>query len=176
MRNFNRQKKTRIVFLTFSVIAFCVFSFLFLPINSLSTFASSDAKDDFEAFDSAYTQMIEKYDTLGETKTYSLEEEDYKIENDELYIKATAVESYNLEVIEDSDQVNDGYYSVNTLAKNNYISVDEGADGISLEKYSDINRLIVYSSNDVSSYGAVAEAEYAQCHIFQYDEIGRAHV
>lgn len=168
MRNFNRQKKTRIVFLTFSVITFCVFSFLFLPITSLSAFASSDVNDDFKAFDSAYTQMIEKYDTLGETKTYSLEEEDYKIENDELYIKATAVESYNLEVLEDFDQVNDGYYSVNTLARNNYISVDEDADGITLEKYSDINRLIVYSWEDINSYGAVAEAEIKDTHIFQY--------
>lgn len=171
MRNFNKQKKTRTVFLTFSVIAFCVFSFLFLPITSLSTFASSDANDDFDAFDSAYTQMIEKYDTLGETKTYSLEDEDYKIENDELYIKATAVDNFDLSVNEETEVADEnGYYSANLLAQYNYISVEENNDGVILEKYDDINRLIVYSSNDVSSYGAVAKAEYDQCHIFQYDD------
>ncbi len=165
MRNFDRQKKTRLVFLTFSVIAFCLFSFIFLPIDI--SFASS--VDNFENFDSSLTKMLKDYDTLSDTKTYKLSEEDYKIENDDLYISANALEEYDLK-IDDGNVAEDGYYSVKTVASENSISVSvENDENVTLEKYSGINRLIVYSWDDLNSYGAVAEAEYNQYHIFQYD-------
>lgn len=167
MVKFKNRQKIHLVILAVLVITFCVFSFLFSFVNI--AFASFE-KDELQEFNSAFTQMLKDYDTLSDTETFVLSEDEYEIENEEVYLKSEAVENCNL-IIDNSNDTEDDYYSVNVLANDNSISVSMQEDNsIVLEKYSDINRLIVYSWDDLNSCGAVAKAEYNQYHIFQYQD------
>lgn len=166
MVNIKKIHKNNVIFLTVSVIVFCVFSFLFSCVNVTSAMSNSD---DLQDFNSAYTQMLKDYDTLADTETYTLSENEYKIEDEEVFLTNDAIESCNL--ISTNAVEEDEYCSVKTLEKNNSFSVYLQEDSsITVEKYADTNRLIVYSWDDLNSYGAVAKAEYNQYHIFQYDD------
>lgn len=168
MVKIKKMHKKYSIILTVLVMAFCVFSFLLSFVNI--TFASSN-DDDFQAFNSAFTQMLKDYDTLSDTETYVLSEDEYKIEDEEIYLKTEAVENCNLTIDDENEEVDEDYCSVKILENDNSISVSmQEDDSITLEKYSDINRLIVYSWDDLNSCGAVAKAEYNQYHIFQYDD------
>ena len=81
MVKIKKMHKKYSIILTVLVMAFCVFSFLLSFVNI--TFASSN-DDDFQEFNSAFTQMLKDYDTLSDTETYVLSEDEYKIEDEEM--------------------------------------------------------------------------------------------
>ena len=156
--NFKRKKKS--VLLVAFAIMFCLLSALCFPVD----FASAESQnDDYYAFDRALSQMYAKYGNLNDIQTFDLSDGDYKVEDNEVLLSADIVETSGL-VVDNNEE----FYALDTLKTANSFSLLVDEQSVELETYASSNRLIVISDENLSSYGAVAVAEYQNYHFFQY--------
>lgn len=150
--------KQNIVFGIF-LSAILVVTFLFMPCTIVLA-ENVDLMESYEQFNSDLMTILNEYDDWQNVENITLQEEDYKIEDESLYVKTTVAQNY---VLTDENSEDD-YQKISS--KN--ISYKTVEDGIVVEKTPEINRLIVNSDLKLDDCGAVAKAEFGEYHIFQY--------
>lgn len=144
----------------YSIIAVCILSVLFLfagfcclPVG----FASATVgKDDYETFASQREKML-AYDKLNSEVT--LDDNDFIVENNKIYLSKKTVGIYGL--------------SKGNLKGDFYENKDESVvlenDQVKIKNTSQVNRLIVVSSENVENHGAILQADFKNFHFFQYE-------
>lgn len=161
------KEKKSVIMIAFAVL-FCMISFLIFPVPFAETKAQND---DIDAFNLAFSQMMEKYSNLQEDQIV-IDEKDFKIENDEILISASAVEEASLVVGEQND-----FYLADYLVDSNDVDIQLNSQGdVVITKNDETNRLIVYSSQPLDDKNAVAVAEHLDYHVFQYADAYSAEV
>ena len=117
--------------ITAIVVIVCMFSVLFLIGNCPS---NKDAV--FASFEKTLSQMQKDYDVLSDMQTYTLNENEYILDDEQLYLSAQSLFSYGL--IEEIEQE---YISSEEIVSDN-IYVGQNENNVEIKITSSTNRLI----------------------------------
>lgn len=163
MGNVGKRNYFLHIMITAIVVVFCAFSVLFFVENhSFKSFES------FDAFEKTLSQMQKDYDVKSGSKTYTLNEDEYILNGNQLYLNAQSLFSYG--VIDDLSQ--DFVLSDEIVSDN--VQIIQNENSVDVKWTPNTNRLIVCSNNDVDNFGAVMSAEYNGWHVFQYENENQA--
>ena len=153
MKIFEQKKLNLFVLLG---LFLCAFAFM-IPTNVAGAQASS-VSDNYTAFDSSLRAMYKTFDNWE--NDVELQENEYIIENDEVYVHEDVIELYGLQ--KNAEKYSGGYFALSSD------EVKSEGGKVVIENTPQNNRLLIYSEEEVSSFGAAMTAEYEDLHIFQY--------
>lgn len=136
------------ILIIFALIFIPIFTVLCVPVKSASAQIS-----DWEVFDSSISQMYE-YDE----KPVILQEEQFKIEEDRLYIDEEVAFANGIALSDDTVE-----------SKFKFADLSFKYDGENVCVQKPLNRLIVQSKNSVEDDSAVLSAHFNGWHVFQYE-------
>ncbi len=162
------------IFSALGIVMCSLMCTIFLAFIPLQTTFASENNDDFDAFHAALMSMITNYDD----EDACLDEDEYRVEDGQVFVSEKAVKKYGLTKTEgvhifsgqSALEESQGGQKTAKMISQDFFAVEnlKEEDGrVVVDSY--INRLIVNSPEKVDNFGASAEANFKDWHIFQYD-------
>lgn len=139
-----------------------VFSFGVFSFQTDEIYASEVVA--YQTFDNAMSKMIKAFDYHNDVERVVLEDDEFYVEDDEVFISGESANKLGFKCA-------DKFLASSKLER---VSATQIEDKLVLTSSPEISRLIVVSSEKLSSYGAISKAEYEDYHIFQYKTLSDA--